>query len=55
MTAAPSLERFVSAQDPVTDTVLAELAAGAKRLPQAARGAERVLGPVDALKLRSRS
>ena len=99
-----ALERFVVAQAPVIDTVLAELAAGAKRthwmwfgfpqlarlgrsetarfygiaslteaqaywrhpllgprlrqccdllLPHAARGAERVLGPVDALKLRS--
>jgi len=98
------LDRFVAAQNPVIDTVRAELAAGAKRmhwmwfvfpqlaglgrsqtarfyvitsrdealaywehplleprlmecfkllLPHAARGAERVLGPIDALKLRS--
>lgn len=101
---AASLERFVIAQAPVIDAVLAELAAGAKRthwmwfvfpqlaglgrsetarfyglaslaeaqaywqhpllgsrlqhccdllLPHTARGAEQVLGPVDALKLRS--
>jgi uncharacterized protein (DUF1810 family) len=99
-----ALQRFIAAQAPVIDAVLAELAAGTKRthwmwfvfpqlaglgrsetarfyglaslaearaywqhpllgprlrgccdllLPQAARGAERVLGPVDALKLRS--